>query len=101
MKGNRGGRKMGHLTSELTRERIRTAMILNRLQKFVGGSLEMSPHQVTAALGLLKKTIPDLQSIEHSGFLEADVVHTISGDVMSEAEWAETYADRAGSGRPN
>ncbi len=47
-----------------TRERISTSMIRNRLESFIEGKLELSPHQVTAALGLLKKVIPDLSSKE-------------------------------------
>jgi hypothetical protein len=42
-------------------------MLINRLTLFVKGKVELSPHQVTAALGLLKKTLPDLASVTHSG----------------------------------
>jgi hypothetical protein len=76
--------------SELVRNRIRTAMLLNRLTNFVVGRIEMSPHQVTAALGLLKKTVPDLQSIEHSGTI-IEEVHTVSAEPLTEAQWQDTY----------
>lgn len=42
------------------REKIRTTQIINRLQDHINGKVEMVPSQVTAALGLLKKRLPDL-----------------------------------------
>jgi hypothetical protein len=42
------------------REKIRTTQIINRLQGHIDGKVNMVPSQVTAALGLLKKAIPDL-----------------------------------------
>jgi hypothetical protein len=80
--------------SELVRERIRTAMLLNRLQNFVMGRIDMQPHQVTAALGVLKKTVPDLQAIEHSGTI-IEEVHTVSAEPLTEAQWQETYGGDA------
>lgn len=74
---------------ERTRNRIRTSMLLNRLEKFVEGKLELSPAQVTAGLGLLKKTVPDLSSVEHSG--EMKQIHTITGEPMSNDDWEATY----------
>ena len=55
---------------ERTRAKIQTSQIVNRLEKFVDGKVEMSAAQVTAALGLLRKTLPDLQATEHSGKVE-------------------------------
>ncbi len=48
--------------SDNWREKIRTSMLVNRLSDLVEGKIEMQPHQVTAALGLLKKTAPDLSA---------------------------------------
>ena len=42
------------------RAKIRAGMVLNRLQKHVAGSLEMSPSQIQAASVLLRKVLPDL-----------------------------------------
>jgi len=47
------------------RLKIKTSNILNRLSKLVSGELspdEMPAHVVTAALGLLRKALPDLAS---------------------------------------
>lgn len=52
---------------EKVRERIRTSQLVRRLTKHVLGKVEMEPTQVTAALGLLKKTLPDLSAVEHTG----------------------------------
>ncbi|MGI9345563.1 MAG: hypothetical protein ACR2PW_04780 [Gammaproteobacteria bacterium] len=41
----------------------------------------MSGPQVTAALGLLKKTLPDLQNVEHSGAVDVNVLQGLYGEV--------------------
>lgn len=53
-------RKVRH--DDLTRQKIKTSQLVNRLTAHVLGSVEMSPSQVTAGLGLLKKSLPDLSS---------------------------------------
>ena len=58
-----------------TREKIQTSQLVNRLNLFVLSGvdpktkkpIEMSREQITVALGLLKKTLPDLSSVELSG----------------------------------
>lgn len=54
---------------EKTRERIKTSQLINRLQSFAFGEVELSKTQVSAIAVLLKKTLPDLASmqVEHSG----------------------------------
>lgn len=61
---------------QTTRDRIQTSMLLNRLEKHVLGDVEMSATQLRAAEILLKKSLPDLQAIEHSGELEQTVTVT-------------------------
>lgn len=71
-----------HLSHDAkTREKIRTSQLINRLEKFVlseddaeKGKVELSPAQVTAALGLIKKTLPDLAQVDSSIDLNAKVV---------------------------
>jgi hypothetical protein len=84
------GRRPGFRHSEVTRERIRTAMLLNRLNKFVMGEIKMSASQVAAALGLVNKTLPDLQAIEYSGEI-AEPLHQVSADPPTEDEWLQAY----------
>lgn len=74
-----------------TKERIQTSQLINRLMGHALGKNKMSTTQVQAASILLKKTVPDLQSIEHGGELDATVVHVISDKPMTEGEWSDEY----------
>lgn len=49
-----------------TRAKIRTSQLINRLEKHVLDDLELSTSQVSAALGLIKKTCPDLAAIHNT-----------------------------------
>lgn len=62
-------RKLRPRHQDEIREKIKTSQLLTRLTNHGLGKLktEMSPSQVTAALGVLKKCLPDLTSTEHSG----------------------------------
>lgn len=53
-------------TPEVVRRKIRTSMLINRLQNHVAGKLEMSKTQIQAAGILLRKTLPDMvaQTVE-------------------------------------
>jgi hypothetical protein len=55
-------KKRLHVTDD-HRKKIQSGVILQRLTAFVEGKIDMTSPQVTAALGLLRKTIPDLQAI--------------------------------------
>ena len=59
------------------RQKIQTAMLINQLQKHVKDEVDMRPTQVTAALGLLKKSIPDLSQQDGTTTHEA-------GDTLAE-----------------
>lgn len=59
-------RKTKHLSDDW-RAKIQTSMLLNRLHGLVNGENEMPPHAVTAAIGLLRKSLPDLQSVTLTG----------------------------------
>jgi hypothetical protein len=49
------------------RKKIQASQLINYLQKHVAGKHDMTTTQVTAALGLLRKAIPDLTSTELTG----------------------------------
>ena len=53
--------------SEEWRERIRSAAILQRLDRAAMGEVDMTPSQLKAAEIVLRKTIPDLNKTELSG----------------------------------
>jgi hypothetical protein len=61
------GRKPGFRMSEEHRVKIQNSNILNALIEHVSGQREMSPTQVSAGLGLLKKVLPDISQITLSG----------------------------------
>lgn len=64
------GRRPGFRMSDEHRVKIQNSNILNALIEHVEGKREMSGSQVTAGIALLKKVLPDLAGIEHSGSLE-------------------------------
>ena len=70
--------------SEATRTRIQTTMIVKRLEKHILGEVEMSSAQVSAALGLIKKTLPDLAA-----------VHSTQGEEKSFEDWLDELEDEA------
>lgn len=49
------------------REKIQTTQLINRLTKHALGEIELSPTQVRAIEILLKKSVPDLANVQHSG----------------------------------
>jgi hypothetical protein len=53
--------------SEEWRERIRTAGILERLEKAAMGELDVTQNQLKAAEIVLRKTLPDLARTEVTG----------------------------------
>jgi len=71
-----GGRptKRQSLVHNEHRQKIETSKLVNALTKHVVEGKKLEPSQVTAALGLLKKTLPDLgavsMDVEHSGSLD-------------------------------
>jgi hypothetical protein len=68
---------------EEVREKIKTSQIINRLNLFVRGKISMAPHQVTAALGLLKKTMPDLTAVALSGHLEMTKADELADSLLA------------------
>lgn len=68
---------------EETRLKIQTALILRKLQGHVLDGDRMMPSQVSAALALLRKTLPDLAPIAHEhsqGVTLRTIVTTVERD---------------------
>lgn len=81
------------LLHEQWREKIQASMLLNRLRDHALGKCDMSPTQVRAAEVLLRKTLPDLSSVDHSGAIEQKHSFAVPVDVpdtRSPEEWART-----------
>ena len=54
--------------TEEHRKRIQTSALITRLQKNALGDVElMTPAQIKSAEILLKKTLPDLKAVDHTG----------------------------------
>lgn len=64
MAGRPKGSGRGVKLPESHRDKIQAANLINALQGHALGQREMSQTQVTAAFGLLKKALPDLQSVD-------------------------------------
>lgn len=69
---------------ECIREKIRASQLVNALEDHVFGENErkLDSSQVTAALGLLRKCVPDLTNTELSGDDERPLVAKILREVV-------------------
>ena len=65
-------RKLIH--DEETRARIKTSQLVNRLQDYIDGKIQLEPAQVNAVAILLRKTLPDLTSTELIGGGDINIV---------------------------
>jgi hypothetical protein len=77
-------RKVWH--DETIRQKIRVGLLSKRLQDHADGKVDMSATQVRAAEILLRKVLPDLASVEHSGNVEQTYVVSMPANVTA-AEW--------------
>lgn len=55
------------------RESIQSQKLLMRLVGHANGEIELTRDQIKSIEILLKKTMPDLKAIEHSGEIKADL----------------------------
>jgi hypothetical protein len=85
------GRRPGFRMSEEHRTKIQNSRILRVLIDHVEGREEISPARVTAALGLLKKVLPDLQAVTIGGDPDHPLRHEHAIDLssMSDEDLAE------------
>ena len=81
--------------SENTRTRIQTTMIVKRLEDHILGKVEMTSSQVSAASILIKKTLPDLQSVQvekqtPNNWFENMTVEELNAELEEIRDLAET-----------
>lgn len=57
-------------TPDKVRERIRVSKLIQALEHHALGRREMSATRIRAAEIVLRKALPDLTAVEHSGFIE-------------------------------
>jgi hypothetical protein len=68
---------------DMVRDKIMASQIINSLQNHVfGKKLMKEQSQVTAALGLLKKCVPDLASVELSGDVDNPIIAQVTWQVI-------------------
>ena len=92
--------RINRLHQDSIREKIRASQLINALEDHVlktgKQKRDMSATQVTAALGLLRKCVPDLTSTEHSGELTHTHVQELSdSDLLNIAAGRSTRAVKA------
>ena len=75
MSGKKGmhTRVLNPAAVERIRERIQADRIIKKLENHILDDSEMTSSQVSAALGLLKKRVPDLSAVELSGNDESPI----------------------------
>ena len=73
-----------------TRAKIQASQLVNRLTSHALGMVEMTSTQVTAALGLLKKALPDLSAAE----IKQETTHRYVARVPEKAPDTETWLKR-------
>lgn len=87
------GRTAGFRMSDEHRVKIANSNILNALIEHTEGKREMTATQVTSGVALLRKVLPDLQAIEHSGEVTN---HIVSSKPMTPDQWAKQHTPEDG-----
>ena len=78
------------IRAEEVRARIQASQIINRLTNHCLGEIEMTASQVTAGLGLLRKCVPDLTAVEHSGEIKHNYVAEIPAPAENVDAWKQS-----------
>ncbi len=79
---------------ETVREKIKASQLINRLQDHILGKIELDTGQIRAIEILLKKSLPDLSAVEHSGEVETKQFVVMG---VPEAASAEEWQKKAPS----
>jgi hypothetical protein len=82
--------KPSEFHSEVTRERIRAGVIIDRFQKHMG-ELELTPTQIRVGEVLLRKVIPDLTHTDLSATLTRRYVVEVPAQ-LSDEQWEKKYS---------
>ena len=77
--------------AQSVRERIKTSMILNRLQDHTLGKCDLSNTQVRAAEILLRKTMPDLSQVESNSTVEHRYVARVPEKAATVEQWQQQH----------
>ena len=77
------GRKPGFVMTDEHRSKIANSQILNRLIACAEGKIEMTPTEASVALGLMRKVMPDMATVEHSGSVSVIPAAQLSDDELA------------------
>lgn len=80
--------RLNNRHQQMVRDKIQASQLINRLQDHVDGRVELTAAQVNSAKILLDRSLPVLQSVEHttdgdSGFV-VKLVSQVSGTVPAD-----------------
>jgi hypothetical protein len=89
MSGVKRGRAPGFKMPDEHRTKIKITQILKYLGEHMEGIREMGPTQIQAAQILLRKVMPDLAAIEHSG--EVKQTFAVSPELPTMEEWEAEF----------
>lgn len=78
---------LGEQAQDKLRTKIKAGVILDRLVKHATGEIEMSPSQVQTGLGLMRKVLPDLASVDMTAETRVSYVDTLRS-IAEQAGWA-------------
>jgi hypothetical protein len=81
--------RLRKMHDEETRQRIRSAQLINRLHDCAFGKIELRPSQVRSIEILLRKTLPDLSAVEAT--IDDGVSYVISGEPLTMDEFEAQY----------
>jgi hypothetical protein len=96
------GRPIGRRHQDDVRSKIQASQLVNRLTDHVNSKVELTASQVTAALGLLRKCVPDLSATE----LTAEVTHSYVAEIpapsLNVEAWQQSVSgDRSQAPKPH
>ena len=77
---------------ENTRAKIKVGNIITYLQRHLAGECQLSMTQLKAAEILLRKALPDLTSVEHSGEVSTVSVIRAPEVIQNIDEWQKRYS---------
>ena len=88
------GRQPGFIMGDEHRVKIKNSNILNALIEHVEGLREMSASQVSAGVALLRKVLPDMVAVEHSGEVVTSKVIRAPSLASTAETWAAEHAPK-------
>jgi hypothetical protein len=86
---NKRGERYTKFQTEACRAKIRTSVIISRLQRHIAGKLDMTPTQVRCAEILLNKSLASLTATELTGDV-ASFVMRLPEPAQDTASWERT-----------